>query len=112
MPAGCRAPLRLAVVVDAVLAALDPGDGLAGVLPGGPLGGLARHAAQGLLGVGEVVGAAVVLDGGGGLSPGQGVGARTEPQAPAQRGRDHHRQQPSQVGGDLGGQQPGGHASG
>ena len=57
-------------MVGAVLAALDPGDGLAGVLPGGPLGGLARHRAQRLVGVGDLVGAAVVLDGGGGLSPG------------------------------------------
>jgi hypothetical protein len=57
-------------VVDAVLGALDPGDRLAGVLPSGPLGGLARHSVEGLLGVGEVVGAAVVLDGGGGLPPG------------------------------------------
>ena len=45
-------------------------DGLAGVVPGGPLGGLARHRAEGLVGVGDLVGAAVVLDGGGGLPPG------------------------------------------
>jgi hypothetical protein len=57
------------LAVDAALAALGPGDRLAGVLPGGTLGGPARHSAEGLLGVGEVVGAAVVLDGGGGLPP-------------------------------------------
>jgi hypothetical protein len=69
LAAGCRAPLRQAVLVDAVMAALDPGNGVAGVLPGGPLGGLARHPAEGLLGIGDLVGAAVVLDGGG-LPPG------------------------------------------
>src|SRR5215207_5481491 len=69
-------------MVDAVVAALDPGDGVVGVLPGDPLGGRARYSAEGLLGVGEVVGAAVVLDGGGGLSPGPpapgAVGDRAE----------------------------------
>src|SRR5215218_10067425 len=70
------------MAVGAVLAALDPGDRLVRVLPGGPLGGLGRHSAEGLLGVGEVVGAAVVHDGGGGLSPDSpppgGLGDRAE----------------------------------
>src|SRR5829696_835963 len=69
-------------MVDAVVAALDPGDGLAGVLPSDPLGGLGRYSAEGLLGVGDLEGAAVVLDGGGGLSPDSpppgAVGDRTE----------------------------------
>src|SRR5215207_3381548 len=69
-------------MVDAVVAALDPGDGLAGVLPSDPLGGLGRYSAEGLLGVGDLEGAAVVLDGAGGLSPDStppgAVGDRTE----------------------------------
>jgi hypothetical protein len=67
--AGRRAWLGLAVAVGAALAALDPGDRLAGVLPGGPLARLARHRAQCMVGVGDLVAAAVVLDGGGRLSP-------------------------------------------
>jgi hypothetical protein len=47
---GCRAALGLAVASGAVLAALGPGDGLAGLLPGGPLGRLARQPTQRLLG--------------------------------------------------------------
>ena len=70
LSAGERGSVRLAVAIGAVLAALDPGDRVAGVLPGGPLGGRAGHRAERLLGVGDAIGAAVVLDGGGGLSPG------------------------------------------
>jgi hypothetical protein len=40
---GRRAWLGLAVAVGAAVAALDPGDRLAGVLPGGPLGRLPWH---------------------------------------------------------------------
>jgi hypothetical protein len=67
---GRRASLGLAVAVGAALAALDPGDRLAGVLPGGPLGWLARRRPNCSPRVGELVAAAVVLDGGGALSPG------------------------------------------
>jgi len=69
LPAGFPARLGLAVAVGAVLAAVDPGDGLAGVLPGSPLGRLARHLAERLLGVGDPIGAAVVLNRRGGLPP-------------------------------------------
>jgi hypothetical protein len=48
---------------------LHSGDGLPGVLPGGPLSRLARHRPDRGLRVGDVVGAAVVLDDGGGLPP-------------------------------------------
>ena len=68
--AGRGAWLGLAAAVKAALAAPDPFDGLAGVLPGGPLGRLAQRRAQGVVGVGDLVAAAVVLDGGGRLSPG------------------------------------------
>jgi hypothetical protein len=80
--AGCCAGRRLVVAVEAALATLDSGDCLAGVLPGGPLTGLVRDWTQRLLGVGDLVAAAVVLDGGGGLSPGppasDAVGHRAE----------------------------------
>jgi hypothetical protein len=68
--ARCCGPLRRAVVVAAALAGLDSADRLAGVLPGGPRGRLARHRPYRGLGVGDPVGLAVVLDGGGGLPPG------------------------------------------
>jgi hypothetical protein len=69
--AGRRASLGLAAVaVRVALAAPDPFDGLAGVLPDRPLGRLARRRAQRVVGVGDLVAGAVVLDGGAGLSPG------------------------------------------
>src|SRR5918993_267105 len=67
--AGCWRALGLAVAVGAVLAALDSGDGLAGVVPGGPLGRLARHRAQRGLGGGDPIGAAGGLHGGPGPPP-------------------------------------------
>src|SRR5215203_4159303 len=52
------------------LAVLGSLGGGAGVLPGGPLDGLPRRRTQRLVGVGDPVGVAVVLDRGRGLSPG------------------------------------------
>jgi hypothetical protein len=54
--------LTLAMVVAALLA-MDALDGLLGGSPGGPLGGLAGLRSQRPLGIGYVVGAAVVGDG-------------------------------------------------
>src|SRR5215216_6032149 len=68
--ASCWSPLLLPVAVGGGLADPDPLGRLPSLLPGGPLGWLARHRAQRLVGVGELVGAAVVLDGGRGLPPG------------------------------------------
>src|SRR5512133_2881415 len=65
--AGRRVSLGLPVALTAALAGPDLLDGLAGVLPGGPLGWLVRHRAQRPGGVGDLVAAAVVLDGGSGL---------------------------------------------
>jgi hypothetical protein len=75
-----RASLGLAVAVGVALAALDPGDRLAGVLPGGPLAPIVRYPTQRAVGVGDLVAAAVVLDGGGRLSPGP-----PPPRAPGHR---------------------------
>jgi hypothetical protein len=64
--AGCCGALLTA---GGALALLDALGGGTSVLPGGPLGRLARHRAQRLFGVADAIGAAVVLDGGGRLPP-------------------------------------------
>jgi hypothetical protein len=64
-PGGC-CPL---LTVSGALPLLDPLGGGAGLLPGGPLGSLAWHRAERLLGVAEVVAVAIILDGGGRLPP-------------------------------------------
>jgi hypothetical protein len=79
---GRLGPLLLAGAIGGALAAPHPLDRLAGLLPGGPPGRLARHRPKRGLGVGDVVGAAVVLDRGRGLPPcppaARGVGQGSE----------------------------------
>ncbi len=61
---------RVAGAVGGALLGLDPLDGRAGPLPVGPLGWVVGLGAEGPVGIGDLVGAPVVLDLGGGLAPG------------------------------------------
>jgi hypothetical protein len=62
--------LGVAAGVGGPLLGLDPLDGRAGSLPVGPLASVVGLGAEGLLGVGDLVGAPVLLNLGGGLAPG------------------------------------------
>jgi hypothetical protein len=62
--------LEVAAAVGGPLLGLDPFDGRAGSLSVGPLRGVAGLRAEGPVRVGDLVGAPVLLDLGGGLAPG------------------------------------------
>ena len=74
--------LGIADAVSGALFGLDPVDGRAGPLPGGPLAWVVGLGAEGSVGIGDLVGVPVLLNLGGGLAPG--------PPAP---GRRRHRAQ-------------------
>jgi hypothetical protein len=78
--------LVLVGAVGGALLGLDARDGGAGPLPVGPLGGVMGLGAEGLLGVGDLVGVSVVFDlGGGGGGGGGGVGGGVCPPPPRPR---------------------------
>jgi hypothetical protein len=62
--------LGVTSAVRGALLAVDPIDGRAGLLPGGPLNGIIRLGAERTLRISDVVGPPVVLDLGGRLAPG------------------------------------------
>ena len=62
--------LTFVATVNGALLDLNPLDGGAGPLPGGPLSWVTRLGAQGPLRIRDLIGAPVVFDLGGGLAPG------------------------------------------